>query len=214
MKTLIAIFFLTLPSAQAAHAQTAFAGLLAAAPGLYSRDLASLNDPVPQALPSRAEAGAAALDAEMDTERAALMAKLALRRLGHDFGGQCYNYVWYKVLVAAGFPDDPEVPGTSAYQFADYAKANPGWLKNFKLKIIPTPDSIEAMPAGSVVVYDKGQQDPYGYANAYHGHIEVIADLDGVRYGCSDACADIGGTGGFLTRPGAKERVTVFVPIK
>lgn len=218
MKTLTAILLAALVSAQAARAETSFKDLQAFAPGIYAQDLASFNEDLPAARPARSDfrdsVGQAAADQEIDTEKAALMARLALKRVGYQFGGQCYNVVWYDILVAAGFPDDPAVPGTSAYMFAEYAKANPAWLKSFKLKIIPTPDSFEAMPAGSIVVYDKGQQDAYGYAHARHGHIEVIADRDGVRYGCSDACADIGGAGGFLASPEAKERVTVFVPVK
>ena len=116
--------------------------------------------------------------------------------------------------MKAGFPNDTAAPGTSAYKFAEYAKKNPAWLRNFGLKINPTPETLEGLPSGSVVVYDPGQEDPYGKAHAVHGHIEVIAQKDGASYGCSDACANISGYGAFLAKPAAKQHVTVFVPIK
>ncbi|MCX5785367.1 MAG: hypothetical protein NTX59_06735 [Elusimicrobia bacterium] len=221
MQTLIKAIFTAMISAGAAHAQTALPQLQFFTQGLSVQEFSRSQDYIPISIPSpagfNASVGAAvkaAADGEIDTDKAALLAELALKHPLNDFHGRCYQAVWYDVLVKAGFPDDPDVPGTSAFQFAKYAKDNPEWLKGFKLKIIPTPDSFEAMSAGSIVVYDPRQQDAYGHANADHGHIEVIADRDGVRYGCSDACADIGGSGDFLAQPEAKEHVTVFVPVK
>lgn len=161
-------------------------------------------------------AGNAAIDPEMDTAKAALLQELALERIDITRGGgACYAAVWHKVLVRAGFNDNGLIPGTHAYQFAEYAKNNRDWFLNvFKMKILPTPDSIEEIPAGSVVVYDQGQKDPYGNASPDSGHIEVIADQGGVRYGCSDFCANIGGMGPLFADAQSKEHVTVFIPVK
>jgi hypothetical protein len=208
MKTvLISITFLVLAAGQAASQVT----LEQAGASIEQFRAAQADVP---AIPVPARAGFdAAADPELDTEKAALMQRLALNH-GSKFGGSCYNAVWFDVLVAAGFPNDLNVPGTSAYQFAEYAKNNPEWLKAYKMKIVPTPDSIEEMPAGSVVVYDPGQKDPYGSAHRTHGHIEVIADKGGTRYGCSDACADIGGMGPLFADSASKEHVTVLIPVK
>jgi hypothetical protein len=192
------------------QAQTSFAGLKAAQADTFAAP-APVRDEAAALQVSMRNLGA---DPDMDLEKAALMQRLALDH-GTHFGGHCYNAVWYDVLVKAGFDDGGRIPGTHAYEFAKYAKENRDWFLNvFKMKIVPTPDSIEEMPAGSVVVYDRGQADPYGAASSESGHIEVIADKDGVRYGCSDACAAIGGLGPFLSDAGAKEHVTVFIPVK
>ncbi|MDD5209857.1 MAG: hypothetical protein PHV36_10755 [Elusimicrobiales bacterium] len=211
MKTLI-LLLTALFTARPVLARTALGDIQAFAPGISSAETAAA---LPEAKPYPADLRDSLADSgDIDTEKAGLLARLSLKHLGRNFGGRCYQAVWYDVLIEAGFPDDNNVPAGSAYKFAEYAKENPAWLKDFKLKIIPTPDTMEAMPAGSIVVYDPGQEDPYGRAHPVHGHIEVIADKDGARYGCSDACADIGDTGAFLAKPAAKEHVTVFVPIK
>jgi len=215
MKTIATMILATLMTQTVYAAGSSFDDLLGA-PGISSRDLSDFDASLPEAVPYPADLRDSVSDrsaGELDTERAELMAKLALKH-GPEFGGQCYNAVWTDVLLKAGFPNDNDVPGTSAYQFAEHAKNNPAWLKAYGMKIIPTPDTLEELPVGSVVVYDPGQEDPYGRAHKVHGHIEVIADRDGVRYGCSDACADITGTGAFLAKPAAKEHVTVLVAIK
>jgi hypothetical protein len=216
MNTMTKILFAALMSAQSVQAGTAFSDLQSS-PFISSKDFSYSEASLPEATPIPADlrdsVSATRGDSEIDTEKAELMAKLALKH-GPDFGGQCYNAVWFDVLLKAGFPNDGDVPGTSAYQFAEYAKNNPAWLKAYGMKIIPTPDTLEELPVGSVVVYDPKQEDPYGRAHSAHGHIEVIADRDGARFGCSDACADITGTGAFLAKPEAKEHVTVFMPIK
>lgn len=215
MNTMTKIIFALLFSAQAVQAETAFTDLQSFSAGISSLDLkAGLPAANPYPADLRDAPARPAGNDDIDAEKAGLMAKLALRHLGRDFGGRCYQAVWYDVLVEAGFPDDNNVPAGSAYKFAEYAKENPAWLKDFKLKIIPTPDTMEALPLGSIIVYDPGQEDPYGRAHPVHGHIEIIADKDGARYGCSDACADIGDTGAFLAKPAAKEHVTVLVAIK
>ena len=216
MNTMIRVIFAALMSAQAVQAKTAFTDIQAFAPGLYSEDLAAFNAEVPAPYPAdlRDSLRSKSIDnSDVDAEKAELMAKLALKHLGRPFGGRCYEAVWYDVLVKAGFPDDNNVPSASAYLFAEHAKNNPEWLKNYKLKIIPTPDTLEELPNGSVIVYGPGQEDPYGRAHKVHGHIEIIAVKDGARYGCSDACANIEGAGAFLAKPAAKENVTVLVPI-
>lgn len=215
MKTLTLIFAV-LVSAQAVQARTAFSDMQAFAPGIYSEDLAAFSTEVPAPYPAdlRDSLASKSFDnSDVDADKAELMAKLALKHLGRPFGGRCYEAVWYDVLVKAGFPDDNNVPSASAYLFAEHAKKNPAWLKNYKLKIIPTPDTLEELPNGSVIVYGPGQEDPYGRAHKVHGHIEIIAVKDGARYGCSDACANLEGTGAFLAKPAAKEHVTVLVPI-
>lgn len=156
------------------------------------------------------------IDPELDTAKAALLQQLALEKINiTKGGGGCYGAVWHDVLVKAGFDDGGLIPGTHAFQFAKYAKENRDWFLNvFKMKMIPTPDSIEEIPAGSVVVYDRGQKDPYGTASPDSGHIEVMADSGGVRYGCSDFCADISGMGPLFADADSKEHVTVFIPVK
>ena len=210
------ILLAALMPAQPVQAKSSYTDLQAYAPGIHLEDLKAAPmpaEPYPADLRD-SMAGKSADFSEIDTEKAELMAKLALRHQGRNFGGKCYQAVWYDVLMKAGFRNDANAPGTSAYQFAEYAKKNPEWLKNFGLKIIPTPETLEGLPSGSIVVYDPGQEDPYGKANAYHGHIEIIAEKNGTLYGCSDACANLAGTGAFLAKAAAKQHVTVFVPIK
>lgn len=215
MKTLTLIFAALVP-AQAVQAKTAYSDLQVFSPGIYSEDLAAFNAEVPAPYPADLRdslAGKSIDNSDVDADKAGLMAKLALKHLGLPFGGRCYEAVWYDVLVKAGFPDDNNVPSASAYLFAEHAKKNPAWLKAYKLKIIPTPDTLEELPNGSIIVYGPGQENPYGRAHKVHGHIEVIAVKDGARYGCSDACANLEGTGAFLAKPAAKDHVTVLVPI-
>lgn len=189
--------------------------------GLFSPRLSVASVEVPEvSAPARAsvfaEKSFVAVDPDMDAAKAARLQELALKKIHiTEGGGGCYGAVWHDVLVKAGFDDGGLIPGTHAYQFAKHAKENPEWFLNvFKMKLIPTPDSIDEMPAGSVVVYDRGQRDPYGRASGDSGHIEVIADRDGVRYGCSDFCADIGGMGPMFADDYSKEHVSVFIPVK
>jgi hypothetical protein len=188
---------------------------------LFAPRLSATSIEVPEvSAPARAvsfgEKSAVAVDPDMDTAKAARMQELALEKISiKKGGGGCYGAVWHDVLVQAGFDDGGLIPGTHAYEFAKHAKENPEWFLNvFRMKRIPTPDSIDEMPAGSVVVYDRGQRDPYGRASGESGHIEVIADRDGVRYGCSDFCADIGGMGPMFADEYSKEHVSVFIPVK
>lgn len=216
MNTMMRVIFAALMSAQAAQAKTAFTDIQAFAPGIYSEDLAAFNAEVPAPYPADLRdslRSKSTNNSDVDAEKAELMAKLALKHLGRPFGGRCYEAVWYDVLLKAGFPNDNSVPSASAYLFAEHAKNNPAWLKAYKLKIIPTPDTLEELPNGSIIVYGPGQENPYGRAHKVHGHIEIIAVKDGARYGCSDACANIKGTGAFLAKPAAKDNVTVLVPI-
>jgi len=213
---ILTLLFAALVTAQAVQAKTAYSDLQVFSPGIYSEDLAAFNSEVPAPYPAdlRDSLISKSVDnSDVDADKAEFMAKLALKHLGRPFGGRCYEAVWYDVLVKAGFPDDNNVPSASAYLFAEHAKSNPAWLKSYKLKIIPTPETLEGLPNGSVIVYGPGQEDPYGRAHKVHGHIEIIAVKDGARYGCSDACANIEGTGAFLAKPAAKEHVTVLVPI-
>jgi hypothetical protein len=203
-------------AASPAGAQTSFGELLSAAPGIYSQDISrpELQAPV-RAGGDRlrdAVADKSAAPTGYDAQKAGRLAAVAAERVGYALKGKCYNWVW-KDLMAAGFPYEASVPDPSAYQFADWARADADRAAAFGVKIIPTPDSYEEMPLGSIVVYAPDQQFAYGTANSEHGHIEVIADQDGVRYGCSDGCWEVGGRGDFLKTEKAKRDVTVLIPI-
>lgn len=220
MKTIAIAAAVLAFSASAAFSQVTLEQALFSIAGLRtgSEDIPAVPAPS-AAVPAQAAPAAlktSAIDPEMDTEKAALMQEFALEKINiTKGGGGCYAGVWHDVLVRAGFDDGGLIPGTHAFQFAQYAKNNKDWFLNvFRMKMIPTPDSIDEMPAGSVVVYDQGQKDPYGNASADSGHIEVIADRGGVRYGCSDFCADIGGMGPLFADAESKEHVTVFIPVK
>jgi len=211
----LALLLLALAAAPAG-AEMAFGELLSSAPGIYSQDiaLAQLPDPV-RAGGERlrdAVADRSSTPAGYDAQKAGRLAAIAAERVGYGLKGRCYNWVW-KDLMAAGFPYEETVPDPSAYMFADWAKEDEARAARFGLKVIPTPDSFEEMPLGSVVVYAPGQEFAYGTANPEHGHIEIITDQDGVRYGCSDGCWEVGGRGEFLRAQKAKKDVTVLVPV-
>ncbi|MCM2267614.1 MAG: hypothetical protein NDI60_07570 [Elusimicrobiales bacterium] len=208
-----------------AGAEPAFRELLAATPGIYAQDLPQFSFQAPEAVPALSLAGLRrSQDTNLeprlqdssrvnyDAEKARRLAAAAAERLGYGLKGKCYNWVW-KHLMAAGFPYEASVPDPSAYQFADWARQDEARAARFGLKIIPTPDSFEEIPLGSIVVYAPQQQHAYGTAHPEHGHIEIITDQGGVRYGCSDGCWEVGGRGGFLETAGAKRGVTVLIPI-
>lgn len=202
-------------AASPAGAETAFKELLSSVPGIYSQDIASADLPSPVKAGSQlrdAVAGKSAAPAGYDAQKAARLAAVAAERIGYGLKGKCYNWVW-KDLMASGFPYEASVPDPSAYQFADWARADADRAAAFGVKIIPTPDSYEEMPLGSIVVYAPDQQFAYGTANSEHGHIEIITDQDGVRYGCSDGCWEVGGRGDFLKTEKAKKDVTVLIPV-
>lgn len=218
MKTAIIALVTLISAAGSARAEEAFGELLAAAPGIYAQDLARFSQAVPEPSPAMALAAAdksvkSAPDADYDADKAARLAAIAADRNGYGLKGKCYTWVW-KDLMAAGFPYESSVPDPSAYQFAEWARADEARARAFGLKIIPTPDSFEAMPLGAVVVYAQEQQLPYGFANPDHGHIEVMTDIDGVRNGCSDGCWEVAGRGEFLKTEKAKRDVTVLIPVK
>lgn len=214
MKTLTIITALLALAAGTAFSQATLEQAQGSIAALKAASLDNSEIPAPIRDRIAAPEKNAAADPDMDTARMELMQQLAIKH-GPDSGGHCYNGVWKDVMVPAGFDDGGLIPGTHAYQFAEYAKAHRDWFLNvFKMKMIPTPDSIDEMPAGSVVVYDQGQRDPYGHASAESGHIEVMVDYGGKRYGCSDFCAEIGGMGPMFADAASKEHVTVFVPVK
>lgn len=201
-------------AASPAGAETAFRELLSTAPGIYSQDIARAELPSPVKAEDRMRDAVASKSAPAgyDAQKAGRLAAVAAERLGYGLKGKCYNWVW-KDLMAAGFPYESSVPDPSAYQFADWARADEGRAAAFGVKIIPTPDSYEEMPLGSIVVYAPDQQFAYGTANSEHGHIEIITDQNGVRYGCSDGCWEVGGRGDFLKTEKAKKDVTVLIPV-
>ncbi len=115
--------------------------------------------------------------------------------------GRCYQYAWAALTRATGVTEARAsqlgIPSTSAYQFGDWADANPSALHgDFGLAAI---DSTSAdAPIGSVVVWDPGQ---CGF-NSTHGHIEIVTSPG---YACSDFC-------GYMYNDCGKPRV--YMPVK
>lgn len=216
MKTLTALLILSF-AASGAHAQSAFKELLSGSAVIDSGDIALAQAaPVPaNRLPGGLESGFkdAAAMADLDAEKAARLAAIAAERLDYGLKGKCYAWVW-KDLMAAGFPYEASVPDPSAFQFAVWAKEDAARARAFGVKIIPTPDSYEELPAGAILVYGPGRQFAYGTANDVHGHIEIVTDVGGTRYGCSDGCWELGGRGDFLKTPEGKAGVTVLIPVR
>lgn len=98
--------------------------------------------------------------------------------------GRCYEYVWYALKSATGMTEARAnqlgIPATSAYQFGDWADANPSALySDFGLEKISS--TAADAPVGSVIVWEPGQ---CGFSSA-HGHIEIVASPG---YACSDFC--------------------------
>ncbi len=118
---------------------------------------------------------------------AALAKRLADEAYAGSIGysmGRCYEYAWNAMKRAIGITETRAnqlgIPATSAYQFGDWADANPSALYNdFGLRAIDSTASDA--PVGSVVVWDRGQ---CGFS-ALHGHIEIVASPG---YACSDFC--------------------------
>lgn len=108
-------------------------------------------------------------------------------RLGYSIG-RCYQYVWETLRYVLGAYrgtniDSTSVPPTSAYQFADWAQANPATLRSqFSLEEIDSWGTDA--PVGSVIVWDPSQCG----AHPVHGHIEIVSSPG---YACSDYCATV-----------------------
>lgn len=135
---------------------------------------------------------------------ATLAKKLANEAYAGSVGysmGRCYQYAWNAMKRAIGISEARAtqlgIPAASAYQFGDWADANPGALYgDFRLKAI---DATAAdAPVGSVIVWDRGQ---CGFS-ALHGHIEIVASPG---YACSDFC-------GYMYNTCGKPRV--YMPVK
>lgn len=135
---------------------------------------------------------------------AALAKRLADEAYAGSVGysmGRCYQYAWAAMTRAIGITEARAnqlgIPSTSAYQFGDWADANPSALyDDFGLKKI-TSSSANA-PVGSVVVWEPGQ---CGF-NGTHGHIEIVASPG---YACSDFC-------GYMYNDCGNPRV--YMPVK
>ncbi len=223
MKTLTIALFAAIMSVQTAKAETVLSQLQALIPESSSVNLSGADTGPALATADLRKSEDSNIEPQIansfdfDRKKAAQLAALAIEKENVGLNGKCYNGVW-KDLMAAGFTEDaetPAIPSGSAFEFAVWAKKYPARLENFKLKIVPTPDSYEEIPLGSIVVYAPGFVHANGPASSAHGHIEIItANAGGTLYGCSDGCWTVGGHGNILATQEAKEQVAVLVPVK
>jgi hypothetical protein len=111
------------------------------------------------------------------------LASVALSVNGHSSGGKCYHYV-KQHLRNAGYDIAPVDGQIGAYEFGDWANANPSALAKMGFEKITPP--LNKIPKGSVIVWRRGQ---CGYS-AQYGHIEIVVDDNSSR-ACSDFCGNI-----------------------
>ncbi len=153
---------------------------------------------------AKGTSGASQAGGQAGNYDAALAKSLANEAYSGSVGysmGRCYQYAWDAIVRATGMTESRAsqlgIPSASAYQFGDWADANPSALhSDFGLQAI---DSTSAdAPVGSVVVWDPGQ---CGF-NSTHGHIEIVTSPG---YACSDFC-------GYMYNDCGKPRV--YMPVK
>lgn len=153
--------------------------------------------------------GAEPSGARFNKSLAERLAEISLEKINIPMHNKCYAGVkeaWQK----ASIKEDPSVPSGSAYMFADWAEANPEKLKKMGLgKLDPLPESFNKVPAGATVVFARGVCG----MGSEHGHIEIMADQQGTRYGCSDGCREVG-SNKCLSYEEAKAGVKIYIPQK
>lgn len=138
-----------------------------------------------------------------------LAAAAASGNLG-AFHGKCYEYVSYH-MEAAGVirPEQWDQLGIGpdyAADFAEWAVANPAAMRReLKLVKIPTPSDKLEIPAGSIIVYERGA---CGFSRKA-GHIEVVTRPD---WACSDGCESLDQA--CFADPAVSARIHVMIPVK
>lgn len=176
-----------------------------------------------QLSPARAEvttieqSGAAAqsevhglLPQDYDFEKAALLARTALRNNINWFSGRCYEFVanfmeWSSIIKPWQWYSLGIGP-VSAADFSSWANANPATMrKQLSLARMETPARISDLPIGGIVVYQRGA---CGFSSR-HGHIEVVVAPNKL---CSDGCQSFEAS--CLSNPSVRSRISVYVPVK
>ena len=199
-----------MPSPSAAPARSSNSGR-----GSVSRDDAAMRRSESARMPALNVAsfgggnGAEPSGARYNQSLAEKLAEISLEKINVPMHNKCYAGVkeaWGKASIEA----DPSVPSGSAYMFADWAEENPEKLKKMGLgKLDPLPESFNKVPVGATVVFARGVCG----MGSEHGHIEIMADQQGTRYGCSDGCREVG-SNKCLSYEEAKTGVKIYIPQK
>ncbi len=77
--------------------------------------------------------------------------------------------------------------------------------REMRLAVMPTPQSKDEVPLGSILVYDRGW---CGFSEA-SGHIEVLTAPDRA---CSDGCEGLDNS--CFSDPAVRGHVHVIIPVK
>ena len=148
-----------------------------------------------------------------DPEKGGALAAAARKGNIGAFTKKCYEYVAYHmedagVITRQGWIDlgiEPEY-AARASDFALWSTKNAELMReSLKLVRIPTPESKQDVPLGSILVYEKGA---CGFSSS-SGHIEILVEPD---WACSDGCESLDQS--CFSDSSERERMHVLIPVK